>query len=66
MNDPVMPPVVSDVMWDLALPIGVDRDHEYSNPTVGGGLEVEKVKLVGWRVLVNGCDGDPLVERQME
>ncbi|GMJ13548.1 carboxyesterase 20 [Hibiscus trionum] len=66
MNDPVLPPIVSDVMWDLALPSGVDRDHEYSNPTVGGGSEeVEKVKVVGWRVLVNGCDGDPLVDRQM-
>ncbi|KAK8627903.1 hypothetical protein V6N13_135500 [Hibiscus sabdariffa] len=67
MSDPVLPPMISDVMWDLALPIGVDRDHEYSNPTVGGGSEeVEKVKLVGWRVMVNGCDGDPLVDRQME
>lgn len=67
MNDPVLPPIVSDVMWDLALPIGVDRDHEYSNPTVeGGSKELEKVKLLGWKVLVNGCDGDPLLSRQMQ
>ncbi|XVF05268.1 hypothetical protein REPUB_Repub05bG0157300 [Reevesia pubescens] len=24
INDPILPPIVSDVMWDLSLPIGVD------------------------------------------
>ncbi|XVE95610.1 hypothetical protein REPUB_Repub02eG0113300 [Reevesia pubescens] len=24
MNDPILPPIVSDVMWDLSLPIGIN------------------------------------------
>ncbi|XP_021297923.1 probable carboxylesterase 120 [Herrania umbratica] len=67
MNDPVLPPIVSDVMWDLSLPIGVDRDHEFCNPTVdGGSKQLEKIKSLGWKVLVNGSDGDPLIDRQIE
>ena len=68
MNDPVLPPIVSDLMWDLSLPInGIDREHEYCNPTVdGGSKDLEKMKSLGWKVLVNGCDGDPLIDRQME
>ncbi|KAE8729928.1 carboxylesterase 1-like [Hibiscus syriacus] len=51
INDPVLLPIVS----------------EYCNPTVGSGSEeVERVKLVGWKVLVNGCDGNPLVDRQSQ
>ena len=67
INDPVLPLCVTDLMWELSLPIGVDRDHEYSNPTAGdGGEKLEKIRGLGWRVLVTGCDGDPLVDRQME
>ncbi|XP_007038525.2 PREDICTED: uncharacterized protein LOC18605456 [Theobroma cacao] len=67
MNDPVLPPIVSDVMWDLSLPIGVDRDHEYCNPTAdGGSKELEKIKSLGWKVLVYGSYGDPLIDRQIE
>jgi acetyl esterase/lipase len=40
VNDPALPPSVSDLMWELSLPIGVDRDHEYCNPTVGGGSKL--------------------------
>lgn len=64
MNDPGLPPIVTDLMWDLSLPVGVDRDHEYSNPRASRGLE--KMKELGWRVLVTGCDGDPLIDRQTE
>lgn len=64
MNDPRLPPIVCDLMWDLSLPVGVDRDHEYSNPRASTGLE--NVKKLGWRVLVTGCDGDPLIDRQIE
>ena len=57
----------NDAMWELSLPVGVDRDHEYCNPTVGDGPEsLEKIGRLGWRVLVTGCGGDPLVDRQME
>jgi acetyl esterase/lipase len=67
VNDPALPPSVSDLMWELSLPIGVDRDHEYCNPTVGGGSKLlEKIKVLGWRIFVSGCDGDPLFDRQVE
>ncbi|KAL7214395.1 hypothetical protein ACSBR1_026741 [Camellia fascicularis] len=46
---------------------GSDRDHEYCNPTVGGGSsQLEQDRLAGWRVLVSGCYDDPLIDRQME
>uniref|UniRef100_A0A2N9ENH9 Alpha/beta hydrolase fold-3 domain-containing protein n=1 Tax=Fagus sylvatica TaxID=28930 RepID=A0A2N9ENH9_FAGSY len=54
-------------MWKLSLPIGVDRDHEYCNRMVGGGSDhCDKIKELGWWVLVVGCDGDPLIDRQVE
>ncbi|XP_071916687.1 carboxylesterase 1-like [Coffea arabica] len=63
----VIPLTVCDLMWDLSLPIGVDRDHEYCNPTaeIKPG-QFDHVKARGWKVLVTGCDGDPLVDRQIE
>lgn len=65
-SDPVLPLSVSDLMWELALPIA-DRDHEYCNPTVGGGSRLlENIKLLGWRIFVTGCDGDPLIDRQIQ
>jgi acetyl esterase/lipase len=66
LNDVVLPPHVCDLMWELSLPIGVDRDHEYCNPTVGDGVGgLDRVRKLGWRVLVSGCDGDPLMDHQM-
>lgn len=65
-NDPVLPLSCCDLMWDLSLPPGFDRDHEYCNPTVGGGSKhLDEIKALGWRVLVTGCDGDPLMDRQI-
>ncbi|KAF5733391.1 carboxylesterase 1-like [Tripterygium wilfordii] len=54
-------------MWDMSLPIGANRDHEYCNPTVGddGKKLWDKVGLLGWKVLVIGCNGDPLIDRQI-
>ncbi|KAF3951646.1 hypothetical protein CMV_022726 [Castanea mollissima] len=67
VNAPVLPLCSTDLMWKLALPIGVDRDHEYCNPTVGGGFDhFDQIRELGWWVLVTGCDGDPLIDRQME
>ncbi|KAI9160891.1 hypothetical protein LWI28_012469 [Acer negundo] len=63
----IFPVCVSDLMWDLSLPIGADRDHEYCNPTVDGGSKLlDHIKSVGWKVLVTGYDGDPLIDRQIE
>lgn len=67
VNDPTLPLCGSDLMWELGLPNGVDRDHEYCNPMVDGGSQlIERMRLLGWRVLVTGCYGDPLIDRQME
>ncbi|OMO67775.1 Alpha/beta hydrolase-3 [Corchorus olitorius] len=65
---PLFRPCVSDLMWELSLPIGVDRDHEYCNPTVGSSNSsaFEKIKRLGWRVFVAGCHGDQLIDRQIE
>ncbi|XP_010521491.1 PREDICTED: probable carboxylesterase 120 [Tarenaya hassleriana] len=61
-QDPVLPPTVSDVFWELCLPVGADRDHEYSNPKEG----LEGMVRVRWKVMVIGTEGDPLVDRQRE
>ncbi|XP_059629406.1 carboxylesterase 1-like [Cornus florida] len=68
VNDRILPLFITDLVWELALPIGADRDHEYSNLTavIGGVQACEQIKMLGWRVIVIGCDGDPLVDRQME
>lgn len=67
VNDPYLPLSGSDLFWELALPIGSGRDHEFCDPLVGGGSGlVERVKELGWRVLVTGCSGDPLVDRLRE
>ncbi|KAL2324472.1 hypothetical protein Fmac_023530 [Flemingia macrophylla] len=62
-EDPVLAPHVCDLLWELSLPVGADRDHEYCNPRTGqGGAILDTVK---WRVLVSGCHGDPLVDHQI-
>ncbi|KAI9160279.1 hypothetical protein LWI28_006778 [Acer negundo] len=67
LNDRILPACVSDLGWELSLPLGADRDHEYCNPTVDGGSKVlDQIKSLGWKVMVTGCDGDPLIDRQIE
>ncbi|KAK4839475.1 hypothetical protein QYF36_022234 [Acer negundo] len=67
-NSADLPVCATDLMWELSLPLGVDRNHEYSNPTVeGGSAEVlDQIKRLGWKVMVTGCDGDLLIDRQIE
>ncbi|KDP22356.1 hypothetical protein JCGZ_26187 [Jatropha curcas] len=66
-KDPILPLPGSDFMWELSLPVGADRDHEYSNPMAGNWSRMcECIRGVGVRVLVTGCYGDPLIDRQME
>lgn len=66
-NDPILPLSVADLMWELALPVGADRAHEYCNPMLGGWSgNLDRVKKMGLRVLVTGSGGDPLIDRQKE
>ncbi|MCD7473501.1 hypothetical protein HAX54_015408 [Datura stramonium] len=61
-NDNMLPPILSDIMWELGLPEGADRDHEYSNPMVGIKSNknlFDHVKLFGW-VEVFSKGGDEL------
>ncbi|XP_050221331.1 carboxylesterase 1-like [Mercurialis annua] len=67
VNDPVLPPAASDFMWDLSLPVGSNRDHEYCNPMSELGFNVrERIIGVGLRVMVTGGREDPLIDRQVE
>ncbi|OMP06474.1 Alpha/beta hydrolase-3 [Corchorus capsularis] len=38
IDNPGFPPCFSDLMWELSLPMGVDRDHEYRNPILMEGV----------------------------
>lgn len=67
VNDQRLPPIVTDALWELALPVGVDRDHEYCNATVGMTSErIGRIKDLGWKILVTGHRGDSLIDRQIE
>ncbi|CAK9138880.1 unnamed protein product [Ilex paraguariensis] len=56
-NDVLLPLHSIDKMFDLCLPIGTDHDHEYCNPTANGGSKyIDRVKSLGWRILVTGVE----------
>ncbi|KAI4351843.1 hypothetical protein L6164_006152 [Bauhinia variegata] len=67
-NDETLPLSGTDLMWELGLPIGSNRDHEYCNPMVGndGGGQFDAIKRLRWQILLCGVDGDPLIDRQKE
>lgn len=66
-NEPHLALCYNDALWKLSLPVGVNRDHEFCNPTVGNGpARLEMIRRLGWWVLVTGCGGDPLVDRQVQ
>lgn len=62
--DPVLPLPCTDLLWELALPPGADRDHRYSNPLKDPDT-MERINRVG-KILVIGFGGDPMVDRQRE
>ncbi|KAK7343641.1 hypothetical protein VNO77_12547 [Canavalia gladiata] len=62
-----LPLPISDLMWDLSLPIGVGRDYKYSKPTLQGKDKVlHRIRELGWTIAVFGCEGDTLVDREKE
>lgn len=68
IEDPILPLSVTDMMWDLSLPVDADRDHEYCNPAEAAGGPFDrfgKIKDLGWRILVTASGEDPLVDRQV-
>lgn len=68
-HDKILSLNVSDIMWELGLPIGSDRDHPYCNPMVeirSNENLFDQLKIQGLKILVIACDGDPLIDRQIE
>ncbi|KAI5444698.1 hypothetical protein KIW84_013102 [Lathyrus oleraceus] len=56
----------NDMLWELSLPVGVDRDHGYCNPMIiDNVVRLKKIREFEWWVLVTDCDGDPLVDRSI-
>ncbi|KAL4567128.1 hypothetical protein LXL04_022702 [Taraxacum kok-saghyz] len=62
--DMFFPLPVIDLLWELALPKGMDRDHRFCNP-LGDEQVKQKLKRLG-RCLVIGFGGDPLIDRQQD
>ncbi|KAI3944344.1 hypothetical protein MKW98_006505 [Papaver atlanticum] len=67
INDKILSLPVSDLMWELSLPIGSNRNHPYCNLLINEDDESLRKKC-GFikKCLVIGCDGDPLIDRQVE
>lgn len=63
-HDAVLPLCVNDLLWEMALPLGAGRDHQYCDFMAAGGSAA--VAESGWRVLVSACYDDPLFDRQAE
>ncbi|KAI3944338.1 hypothetical protein MKW98_006499 [Papaver atlanticum] len=57
---------VTNVMWELALPVGSSRDHVYCNPSVDNGESSGTNAGLIKKCLVIGCYGDPLIDHQIK
>ena len=62
--DELFPLPVFDLMWHLALPNGVNRDHRYCNPIMEGP-HLRLIRGLG-RCLVIGFGEDPMIDRQQD
>lgn len=60
VHDKIIPLPANDLLWELALPLGANRDHEYCNVVA---REANEAKLLP-PCLVRGHTGDPLFDRQ--
>ncbi|WCJ36187.1 alpha/beta-Hydrolases superfamily protein [Euphorbia peplus] len=57
----------TDMMWELCLPVGSDRDHEYCNPMMSSLSSSSKlIREAGLHVLLLGAYGDTLIDRELE
>ncbi|RZR82568.1 hypothetical protein BHM03_00009018 [Ensete ventricosum] len=67
-EDKIIPLIANDLMWELALPEGANRDHEYCNPMANEAKLLAAAAAAGYlpRCLVRGHIGDPLSDRQRE
>lgn len=61
-QDRILPLQATDLMWELSLPLGANRDHEYCNPM--NSILKRPTELP--KCLVKGFIGDPLYDRQQE
>ncbi|GLT39493.1 hypothetical protein SLA2020_136810 [Shorea laevis] len=61
----LLPLPVLDLLWELALPKGTDRDHRFSNPMSDGPYR-RKIGSILRRCLVIGYALDPMIDRQQE
>ncbi|XP_026380211.1 probable carboxylesterase 9 [Papaver somniferum] len=67
VNDKYVPLVVNDLMWELGLPVGVNRDHVYCNPFVVGVDEnLERKLRFMKKCLVTCSNEDPLIDRDIQ
>ncbi|KAL3615611.1 hypothetical protein CASFOL_041272 [Castilleja foliolosa] len=62
-DDPYVALYVNHVLWSLALPKNLNRDHEFSNPISGGSYLGRVYRLP--KVYIKGDYGDPLVDRSV-
>ncbi|CAL0324539.1 unnamed protein product [Lupinus luteus] len=65
INDQLLPLHKNDMMWNLSLPKGSNRDHMFCNPMVSNVIYGDKIGKLP-RCFINGNDGDPLVDKQKE
>ncbi|KAI3918071.1 hypothetical protein MKX01_041391 [Papaver californicum] len=68
INDKILSLPVSDLMWELSLPIGSNRNHPYCTLMINEDDDESLRKKWEFikKCLVIGCDGDPLIDRQVE